>query len=109
MDFIRREGATLRFFPGLIPGIQGRNERKVDMYIQIAQFVFIQTGGEAMATVVTSIRLDTRLADEAARVLGAKSRTEAVHVALKEVVALKKFKNLMTKNAGKLTFEALGE
>jgi Arc/MetJ family transcription regulator len=62
-----------------------------------------------MATAMTSIRLDTRLADEAAKVLGAKSRTEAVHAALREVVALKKFKNLMTRHAGKLTFEALGE
>ena len=62
-----------------------------------------------MATVMTSIRLDTRLADEAAKVLGVKSRTEAVHTALREVVALKKFKNLMAKNARKLTFEALGE
>jgi Arc/MetJ family transcription regulator len=62
-----------------------------------------------MATTMTSIRLDTRLADEAAKVLGAKSRTEAVHAALREVVALKKFKNLMTRHAGKLTFEALGE
>ena len=60
-----------------------------------------------MATVMTSIRLDTRLADEAAKVLGAKSRTEAVHTALREIVALKKFKNLMARNAGKLTFEAL--
>jgi len=62
-----------------------------------------------MGVAMTSIRLDTRLADEAAKVLGVKSRTEAVHTALREVVALKKFKNLMAKNAGKLTFEALGE
>jgi Arc/MetJ family transcription regulator len=62
-----------------------------------------------MATTMTSIRLDIQLADEAVRVLGVKSRTEAVHVALKEVVALKKFKDLMAKNAGKLTFEGLDE
>ncbi len=62
-----------------------------------------------MATTMTSIRLDIHLADEAARVLGVKSRTEAVHVALREMVALKKFKKLMAKNAGKLKFEALGE
>jgi Arc/MetJ family transcription regulator len=49
------------------------------------------------------------LADEAVRVLGAKNRTEAVHLALKEIVALKKFKNLMARHAGKLTFEALDE
>jgi len=62
-----------------------------------------------MAKAMTSIRLDTQLADEAAKVLGVKSRTEAVHVALREIVALKKFKNLMTKHAGRLSFEALGE
>jgi len=58
-----------------------------------------------MATTMTSIRLDIHLADEAARVLGVKSRTEAVHQALREVVALKKFKDLMTKHSGKLKFE----
>jgi hypothetical protein len=36
-----------------------------------------------MAGTLTSIRLDTHLADEAAKVLGVKSRTEAVHVALR--------------------------
>jgi Arc/MetJ family transcription regulator len=59
-----------------------------------------------MATTITSIRLDTQLADEAVKVLGVKSRTEAIHVALKEMVALKRFKDLMKKNAGKLSFAA---
>ena len=40
-----------------------------------------------MAVDLTSIRLDKRLADEAAEVLGVKSRTEAVHPALREIVA----------------------
>jgi Arc/MetJ family transcription regulator len=62
-----------------------------------------------MATAMTSIRLDTHLADEAAQILGVKSRTEAVHAALREIVALKKFRNLMTKNAGKLAFVGHGE
>ena len=62
-----------------------------------------------MPTAMTSIRLDTHLADEAAQVLGVKSRTEAVHTALREIVALGKFRNLMAKHAGKLTFEAHGE
>ncbi len=62
-----------------------------------------------MANVMTSIRLDTRLADDAAEILGVKSRTEAVHTALREIVALKKFQRLMTKHAGKLKFEAHGE
>ena len=58
---------------------------------------------------MTSIRLDTDLADEAVKVLGVKSRTEAVHVALKEIVALQRFKELMTKNAGKLRFAGSSE
>jgi Arc/MetJ family transcription regulator len=62
-----------------------------------------------MAIPMTSIRLDTTLADEAVKVLGVKSRTEAVHVALKEIVAMKRFKNLMRKNAGKLRFAGHGE
>jgi Arc/MetJ family transcription regulator len=62
-----------------------------------------------MAVTMTSIRLDTGLADEAVKVLGAKSRTEAVHVALREIVALKRFKVLMKKNAGKLKFAGSDE
>jgi Arc/MetJ family transcription regulator len=62
-----------------------------------------------MSATLTSIRLDTRLADEAAKLLGAKSRTEAVHLALREIVATKKFKELMKKNAGKHKFAGLDE
>ena len=62
-----------------------------------------------MSVTMTSIRLDTHLADEAVKVLGVKSRTEAVHVALREVVALQRFKDLMKKNAGKLEFSGLDE
>jgi Arc/MetJ family transcription regulator len=58
---------------------------------------------------MTSIRLDTQLADEAVRILGVKSRTEAVHVALREIVALKRFKTLMKKQAGKLSFDGYVE
>jgi Arc/MetJ family transcription regulator len=57
-----------------------------------------------MAVILTSIRLDTNLADAAAKILGVKSRTEAIHLALSEIVALKRFKNLMNKQSGKLTF-----
>ncbi|MGH9624070.1 MAG: type II toxin-antitoxin system VapB family antitoxin [Bryobacteraceae bacterium] len=57
-----------------------------------------------MATKMTSMRLDAGLADEAARLLGVKSRTEAVHAALREVVALMRFKELMRKHAGKFSF-----
>jgi Arc/MetJ family transcription regulator len=62
-----------------------------------------------MAATMTSIRLDTRLADEAKKLLGVKSRTEAVHVALRELVALKRFKALMKKNESKLSFANLDE
>jgi Arc/MetJ family transcription regulator len=62
-----------------------------------------------MPMTMTSIRLDTHLADEAAKVLGVKTRTEAVHMALREIVALKRFKKLMAKHAGKLSFAARGE
>ena len=57
---------------------------------------------------MTSIRLDTKLADDAVKALNAKSRSEAVHIALREVVALNKFKELMAKHGGKLKFEAHG-
>jgi Arc/MetJ family transcription regulator len=56
-----------------------------------------------MAVKTTSIRLDTHLADEAVQALGVKSRTAAIHVALREIVAPKRFKHLMKKNAGKVS------
>jgi Arc/MetJ family transcription regulator len=62
-----------------------------------------------MSVTLTSVRLDTALADEAAKVLGVKSRTEAIHVALREIVALQRFKALMKKNEGKLSFSGLDE
>lgn len=62
-----------------------------------------------MTVTLTSILLDTKLADEAARALGVKSRTEAVHVALREIVALKRFKSLMKKYRGKGTFAGSDE
>ena len=42
--------------------------------------------------VTTSIRLDARLADEAMKVLGVKSRTEAARVALREIVSWQRSK-----------------
>tara|TARA_B100000315_G_scaffold81128_1_gene74355 strand:+ start:254 stop:448 length:195 start_codon:yes stop_codon:yes gene_type:complete len=57
------------------------------------------------AVKMTSIRLDMKLAEEAKKVLGAKNRSEAVHMALKEAVALRKFKELMSKYGGKLRFK----
>ena len=65
--------------------------------------------GVNMPVTLTSIRLDTKLADEAVRVLGVKSRTEAVHMALKEIIGLKRFKELMIKNGGKMKFAGSDE
>lgn len=62
-----------------------------------------------MGHAMTSIRLNVQLADEAAEILGVKSRTEAVHTALREIVALRKFQRLMARHAGKLKFKAHGK
>jgi Arc/MetJ family transcription regulator len=62
-----------------------------------------------MSATMTSIRLDTKLADEAAELLGVKSRTEAIHAALREIVALKRFQALMKKSGGKLWLAGLDE
>jgi Arc/MetJ family transcription regulator len=62
-----------------------------------------------MAATMTSIRLDKDLADEAVKLLGVKTRTEAVHVALREIVALNKFKRTMSKYRGKLKFAGVDE
>lgn len=62
-----------------------------------------------MSATLTSIRLDTKLADEAVRALGVKSRTEAVHVALREIVGNRRFKDLIRKNEGKLKFAGSDE
>ena len=58
---------------------------------------------------LTTIRVETKLVDEAVRVLGVKSRTEAVHAALKKITGLKRFKKLMQDNGGKLTFAGSDE
>jgi len=38
-----------------------------------------------------------------------KTRTEAIHIALREIVALEKFKDLMKKYGGKATFAGCDE
>ncbi len=58
---------------------------------------------------MTIIRVNKGLVDEANNVLGAKSGTEAVHVALRESVARRRFKQPMKKSAGKLRFAAYEE
>ena len=62
-----------------------------------------------MPATLTSIRLDTKLADEAKRALGVKTRTEAVHRALEEIAKLNRFKKLMAKTGGKLKFAGSDE
>jgi hypothetical protein len=62
-----------------------------------------------MAVTTTSVKLNPRLVDEAARILGTKSRAETVRIALQEIVALKRFKKLMKKHAGKLKFARHGD
>ena len=62
-----------------------------------------------MSVTTISIRVDSRLADEAVKVLGVKSRAEAVQMALREIVALRRLKDLMRKKAGKLSFAGHGE
>jgi Arc/MetJ family transcription regulator len=62
-----------------------------------------------MPATLTSIRLDTKLADKAVRALGAKSRTEAVHIALREIVGMKRFKAVIKKYEGKLSFAGSNE
>ncbi len=57
-----------------------------------------------MSKTKTSIRLDTKLADEGMKVIEAKPGSKAIDIALREIVAVKRFKNLMKKNAGKLSF-----
>jgi Arc/MetJ family transcription regulator len=41
-----------------------------------------------MAVATTSIRVNTRLADEAKKILGVKSRSEAARIALREILGL---------------------
>src|SRR5207253_2565280 len=80
----------------------------LDVYIRLFYSVYTLRA-DTMAITMTTIRLDTDLADEAVKVLGAKSRTDAVHIALREIVALKRFKALMRKDSGKLKFSGLDE
>jgi Arc/MetJ family transcription regulator len=61
------------------------------------------------AGTLTSIRLNTKLADEAMRLMEVNSRTEAIHEALEEVVEARRFKKLMNKYGGKLKFAGLDE
>jgi Arc/MetJ family transcription regulator len=62
-----------------------------------------------MPRTLTSIRLDTKLADKAVRIMGVKTRTEAVHLALEEMVGNQQFKDAIKKSEGKLKFAGSDE
>lgn len=62
-----------------------------------------------MPTTLTSMRLDLKLADEAVEVLGVETRTEAIHLLLREAVATKRFKELLLKHGGKHAFAGVDE
>jgi Arc/MetJ family transcription regulator len=51
------------------------------------------------------VRVDAKLADEAAKLLGAGSRTEAVDTALRRVVGLESFERASKKYGGKPKLE----
>ena len=62
-----------------------------------------------MSVTLTSIRLDTELADEAVKLLGVTSRTDASHKALRELVATLRFKNVLIEYGGKGSFAGVDE
>jgi hypothetical protein len=55
------------------------------------------------------MRLDLKLADKAAKALGVKTRTEAIHEALAMVVATQEFKKILLDNSGKHSFDGVDE
>jgi len=57
-----------------------------------------------MAVTTKSIRVDARLADEAKKIYGVRSRAEAVRLALREFVAPQRSKDLIEKNGAKPSF-----
>ena len=54
--------------------------------------------------VTKSIRVDARLADEAKKIYGVRSRAEAVRLAVREFVGPQRSKDLMKKNVVRLSF-----
>jgi Arc/MetJ family transcription regulator len=57
-----------------------------------------------MAVTTKSIRVDARLADEAKKIYGVRSRAEAVHLAVREFVGPQQSKDLIKKNGVKPSF-----
>ena len=54
---------------------------------------------------MTSIKVNPHSADEIAKTPSVKSWAQAVDTALPEAVSLRRFKDLMRRHAGKLSFE----
>ena len=80
---------------------------RIDIYIYKERELYLAE--ILMATTMTSIRLDTQLADQAAELLGVNSRTEAIHLALRELVGLQEFKKVMAEYGGKCSFDGCDE
>jgi Arc/MetJ family transcription regulator len=62
-----------------------------------------------MTASANRIRVDPRLVDEAARVLGARSRTEAIQMALYKIVERRQFSRLMRGASRKSSIAENGE
>jgi Arc/MetJ family transcription regulator len=62
-----------------------------------------------MAVTTKSIRVDARLADEAKKIYGVRSRAEAVRLAVREFVGPQRSKDLMKKNGAKPSFAGHGD
>ena len=54
-----------------------------------------------MAKALTSLRLDDQLVRRAQRVLGAKTRTQAIEMSLQAVVEIEKHRKLIKRYSGK--------
>jgi len=54
-----------------------------------------------MPVTTTTVRIKASLADEAVKVLGAKSRADAVRRVLREIVAMKRIRAVMKNNSGR--------
>jgi len=65
--------------------------------------------GFEMAVTLTSMRLDTKLADEAAKLVGVNSRTDVIHRALRELVSTERFKKVLLEYGGKGSFAGSDE
>src|ERR1700721_2399780 len=68
-----------------------------------------ERGGAAGEFNAALVRVDTELAGEAMKLMGAKSRTEVIHMALEWATDTQRFQKLMDEYGGKLKFEGVDE